>query len=149
MAVGEDLRIQPAKIEAARLDVPVDLSALDHEIIAVSRDVVPADDAPRRSPVSHVRENREVAVDEEPALWRMKTTGQIADVGSGASAKVEDVQSMRVAERADDFTRQQPRSRGVIDGLAKRQPVREGVSHGSQLVPKPQPFCPPRRPRSA
>src|SRR5712691_7513460 len=108
MTAREDPWIgQPTKIEAPRLEATVHLSAADHKLISISRDFVPPDGAPRRRPRPHVREERGVAVDEQPALRRRKTVGQMTDVGSSASAEIEDVQWMVAADRVDDFTRQQ------------------------------------------
>jgi hypothetical protein len=59
MTAREDPWIgQPTKIDAARLDATVHLSAADHELISISRDFVPVDGSPRRRPRPHVREER-------------------------------------------------------------------------------------------
>lgn len=59
MTAREDPWIgQPTKIDAARLDATVHLSAADRELISISRDFVPVDGSPRRHPRPHVREER-------------------------------------------------------------------------------------------
>jgi hypothetical protein len=87
MAAREDPWIdQPTQIEAARLDATVHLPAADYALISINRDFVPVNGCPRRRPRPHVREGRRVAVDKQPALPRRKKAGQMADVGSSASA---------------------------------------------------------------
>jgi len=81
MTAREDPWIgQPTKIEAARLDATVHLSAADHELISISRDFVPMDGSPRRRPRPHVREERRVAVEEKDQIkMRLGRSPDLAD----------------------------------------------------------------------
>ena len=125
MTTREDLGIvEGAEIQLPGFDVTLQPFATDDAPVRVRLDVVAPRRAPRRRQRRHVREQRQIPIDDQPALAAGKTSREITEIGASAGGQIEHVHRLSANDLACDRVCQARRARGGIGTLAQPQPAR-------------------------